>query len=106
MTDAVKAATAAFCKDVEDPKAQIIVGFSAFVGRYTYITVLAADASLVAFQAGQTLVTINMFYDAPTPPPGLFDALLAPPAIATDISTRSFSSLVASTPVNQMAGFR
>ncbi|KLO08779.1 FAD-binding domain-containing protein [Schizopora paradoxa] len=86
VTEAVMAATTAFCLNNTDPKAQIIVGFSAL--------------------AEQTIVTLSFLYDAPTPPPGLFDALLAPPAIATDVSTRSFSSLVASSPVTQMEGFR
>ena len=35
-----------------------------------------------------------MFYDAPTPPPGIFDEFLAIPNLKADIETRGMASLV------------
>ena len=52
------------------------------------------------------LMQINLFYDAPSPPDGLFDELLAIPNIDSDISTRSFLSLVRSAPSNLTSGTR
>jgi hypothetical protein len=49
---------------------------------------------------------VNLFYNQPTPPPGIFDAFLAIPAIAVDISTRSYLSLVLSANTNLTAGLR
>ena len=46
-----------------------------------------------------------IFYDAPTPPPGIFDTFLAIPYLKKDISTRSYLSLVQSTP-DVLAGTR
>ncbi|KAF5319622.1 hypothetical protein D9619_008812 [Psilocybe cf. subviscida] len=77
---AVSAATTKFQTEVKDPKAAIIIG-------YTYVA-----------QLQQTLVSQILFYDAPTPPEGIFDDFLAIPAATTDISTRSFLSLVQSSP--------
>ncbi|KAF5327189.1 hypothetical protein D9619_004973 [Psilocybe cf. subviscida] len=74
MIPAVSAATAKFQAEVKDPKAAII-----------------------------TLVSEVLFYDAPTPPKGIFDDFLAIPATTTDISTRSFLSLVLSSPVTNIS---
>ena len=46
-----------------------------------------------------------IFYDAPTPPPGIFDTFLAIPYLKKDISTRSYLSFVQSTP-DVLAGTR
>ncbi|KAI0257872.1 hypothetical protein BC834DRAFT_926933 [Gloeopeniophorella convolvens] len=40
---------------------------------------------------------VVVFYDAPTPPAGLFDDLLAIPTVSSDVSTRSFADFVLST---------
>ncbi|KLO08778.1 FAD-binding domain-containing protein [Schizopora paradoxa] len=84
--DDVKAATAAFFQNVTDPKAAIITEFNTL--------------------AGIPVITASLFYDAPTPPAGMFDALVAPAALSKDVSTRSFSSLVLSSPSNSTAGLR
>ncbi|KAF8968756.1 hypothetical protein BDZ97DRAFT_1915822 [Flammula alnicola] len=84
----VKAATATFQTSATDPKAAIIIA-------YNYV---AASQQVIASQL--------LFYDAPTPPPGIFDDFLAIPSIQSDISTRSFLSLVQSSPVNASAGTR
>jgi len=39
-----------------------------------------------------------LFYDGATPPPGIFDNLLAVPSFARDIGTRNITSLVQATP--------
>ena len=53
----------------------------------------------------QPQIDILIFYDAPTPPPGIFDTFLAIPYIQKDVSTRSYLSLVQSVP-GQQAGAR
>jgi hypothetical protein len=47
-----------------------------------------------------------MFYDGPTPPAGIFDDYLAIPSLTADVSTRSFLSLVQSSPSNATANQR
>lgn len=49
---------------------------------------------------------VNLFYDAPTAPTGLFDAFLAVPAVSSDIGTRSFISLFQSAKTDLTAGLR
>ena len=51
----------------------------------------------------QPSVAELIFYDAPTPPAGLFDDFLAITPITKDISTRSFKSLVQSSGTNTTA---
>ncbi|KAA1474543.1 FAD-binding domain-containing protein [Dentipellis sp. KUC8613] len=84
--DKVTAAVAKFSAEVTDPKAAVLPTYN--------------------FVLGQTGVSLIMFYDAPTPPSGIFDDFLAIPSFTKDISTRSFSSLVLSSPANATAGSR
>ncbi|KAJ7599303.1 FAD-binding domain-containing protein [Mycena floridula] len=77
---AVNAAVATFSSSVIDPKAQI---FSAYNGAL-----------------GVPLVGQILFYDAPTPPPGIFDNFLSIPFVTKDIGTRSFASIVKVFPTN------
>ncbi|TDL24026.1 FAD-binding domain-containing protein [Rickenella mellea] len=58
----------------KDPKAQLIVTF--------------------AYVAGQFAITTYLFYDGPTPPPGVFDKLLSINAYQKDLKTRSFSEFL------------
>jgi len=53
----------------------------------------------------QPLMGVLLFYDAPTPPPGTFDAFLVIPYLTKDVSTRSFLSLVQASP-DRLAGTR
>lgn len=41
---------------------------------------------------------VFVFYDAPTPPPGMFDTFLAIPSLQKNVSTRSYLSFVQSPP--------
>ncbi|KAG6853000.1 hypothetical protein C0991_007652 [Blastosporella zonata] len=82
----VTAATANFSALVTDPKASIIT-------TYNYVL-------------GQLGVALILFYDAPTPPTGIFDEFLSIPAFTKGVSTRSFLSLVKATPVNTIQGQR
>lgn len=54
----------------------------------------------------KALILVNLFYDAPTAPAGLFNAFLAIPAVVTDISTRSYLSLILSANTDLTAGMR
>ncbi|KAK7056284.1 hypothetical protein VNI00_002837 [Paramarasmius palmivorus] len=80
------AATAKFSAENTDPKASIITTFGNLLAQPTTTTLL--------------------FYDGPTPPPGLFDDFLAVSAIDRDIKTRDFLSLVTSSPSNATTGTR
>ncbi|KAF9474837.1 FAD-binding domain-containing protein [Pholiota conissans] len=85
--DAINNATIAF-QAVTDPKAAIIASYG----------------STPALP--EPLVNVLMFYDAPNPPPGIFDAFLAIPSLDSNIGTRSFLSLVQSAPSNSLQGLR
>ncbi|KZT74093.1 FAD-binding domain-containing protein [Daedalea quercina L-15889] len=78
--DDVVVATQNFYENVTDPKAAILTTFNN--------------------EIGIPITELTLFYDAPTAPDGMFDEFLAIPALYTDISTRSFLSLVTSTPDN------
>ncbi|KAJ6533797.1 FAD-binding domain-containing protein [Mycena vulgaris] len=58
------------------------------------------------FLLGQPGISLILFYDAPTPPTGIFDDFLAIPHLTKDVETRSFSSLVTSAPSNATSGSR
>ncbi|KAF9031934.1 hypothetical protein BJ165DRAFT_1535283 [Panaeolus papilionaceus] len=77
---AVGAATAGFHKDIKDPKASIITTFGSILN--------------------VPLAVAMLFYDGPQPPNGTFDAFLNLPSLRKDVKTRSFSSLVKSSPSN------
>ncbi|KAK0499173.1 hypothetical protein EDD18DRAFT_1070573 [Armillaria luteobubalina] len=85
---AFTAAAVKFCSEVTDPKAQILI--------------------IYGYYSGQALLSSQMFYDGPTPPDGIFDDFLAIPALAEDVTTRSFSDLIHSTfaMINASAGYR
>ncbi|KAG9308226.1 hypothetical protein JVU11DRAFT_12244 [Chiua virens] len=74
--DQFMSATANFSANNKDPKAQIIAMFYDRVGK---------------LGAG-----VNLFYDGPTPPAGIFDEFLAIPSTLEDVSTRSFSDFLES----------
>ncbi|KAJ7107008.1 FAD-binding domain-containing protein [Mycena epipterygia] len=83
---AVSAAVERFASNVTDPKAAIIPAYN--------------------FLIGQPGVSHVMFYDGPSPPPGIFDDFLAIPHLTEDVGTRSFVSLVQSAPSNVTSGDR
>lgn len=56
--------------------------------------------------AGVQILTVLVFYNGPTPPAGLFDPLLAVPALSTNLKTRPFTDLVSASPSNVTAGLR
>ncbi|CCM00866.1 uncharacterized protein FIBRA_02912 [Fibroporia radiculosa] len=72
--DQVNLATANFAANVTDPKAALI--------------------TTIDYTGGQILASVIMFYDAPTPPSGIFDDFLTIPNVEEDVSTRSYLSLV------------
>ncbi|KAJ3772061.1 hypothetical protein EV361DRAFT_448626 [Lentinula raphanica] len=79
-------ATYTFASNVTDPKAAII--------------------TTANFVLGEPGISQLLFYDGPTPPDGIFDNFLAIPHFTKDVSTRSFASLVQSSPSNATAGTR
>ncbi|KAG1803352.1 uncharacterized protein BJ212DRAFT_1438885 [Suillus subaureus] len=83
---AASSAIANFSANVTDPKASMY-------NAYNYIS-------------GVPIMANILFYDAPTPPEGMFDEFLAIPAIVAAVSTRSYVDLVQSLPLNATAGLR
>ncbi|KZT11181.1 FAD-binding domain-containing protein [Laetiporus sulphureus 93-53] len=84
--EAIAEATANFYANVTDPKAAIITSFNYDLGIYVQ--------------------EVSMFYDAPTPPDGIFDDFLAIPFTVQDIETRSFLSVVLATPDDTTETYR
>ncbi|EMD36843.1 hypothetical protein CERSUDRAFT_51643 [Gelatoporia subvermispora B] len=84
--EAVGNATLKFATEVTDPKASIITTYN--------------------FLLGEPGVSQILFYDGPTPPDGIFDDFMSIPSFTSDISTRSFLSLVQTSPSNVTAGTR
>ncbi|KAF9801524.1 hypothetical protein IEO21_10094 [Rhodonia placenta] len=85
----VSAATVAFTTNVTDPKAAII----------TYYGYDEGNASFI-------IASVDIFYDAPTPPDGIFDDFLAIPSLESNVQTRSFLSLVQAVTTAMPATFR
>ncbi|KAI0260018.1 hypothetical protein BC834DRAFT_589028 [Gloeopeniophorella convolvens] len=56
----------------------------------------AAVACALSYTSGAVAPAIFIFYDAPTPPAGLFDDFLAIPAVSNDVSTRTYADFVLS----------
>ena len=84
---AVSAAVTTFnTGSTSDPNANIIQAYNTFGG-------VGIGALLV-------------FYNAPSPPAGLFDAFLSIPYLNKDIKTRSFLDFVKSSPSDATAGMR
>ncbi|KAF9449794.1 FAD-binding domain-containing protein [Macrolepiota fuliginosa MF-IS2] len=84
--DQISAATADFSANVKDPKASILTTYN--------------------FLLGQPGVSQILFYDAPQPPPGVFDKFMNIPSFTKDVGTRDFLSLVKASPANVTAGTR
>ncbi|KAF8319537.1 FAD-binding domain-containing protein [Amanita rubescens] len=59
-----------------------------------------------SFSNGSVLVSHTMYYDGPSPPPGLFDDFLKIPAVSNDVHTRSFTDFINSGGLNSLAGLR
>ncbi|KAH9042472.1 FAD-binding domain-containing protein [Lactarius pseudohatsudake] len=83
--DAIKEAYAKY-KEVNDTKASLVIS--------------------LGYSSGQFTVLLLAFYDAPIPPPGLFDGFLAIPSTQNTVSTRSFSDFVVSLKAFYATGFQ
>ncbi|KZT68325.1 FAD-binding domain-containing protein [Daedalea quercina L-15889] len=79
VDDEVVAATQNFYNNVTDPKAAILTTFN-------------YDAAL-----GMSITEMTLYYNAPTPPDGMFDDFIALPSLTQNVSTRSYLSLILST---------
>ncbi|KAF5356904.1 hypothetical protein D9756_006848 [Leucocoprinus leucothites] len=84
--DQISAATADFAANVTDPKASIITTYN--------------------FLLGEPGISQLLFYDGPTPPPGIFDNFMKVPFFTRDIKTRDLLSLVKASPANATANQR
>ncbi|KZT04998.1 FAD-binding domain-containing protein [Laetiporus sulphureus 93-53] len=96
-TDQAKTATANFYANVTDPKAALLTTFNWDLGLLKAVPCISML---------QTIVEINLFYDGPSPPDGIFDEFLAIPYVEQDVSTRSFLSLVLTAPSNDTSTLR
>ncbi|TEB19616.1 FAD-binding domain-containing protein [Coprinellus micaceus] len=77
---AVANATAKFSAEVKDPKAGMM--------------------STVTVYQGMQFINVQVFYDGPAPPAGIFDDLLSITAVNSDVATRSWLELVKSIPTD------
>ncbi|THH28908.1 hypothetical protein EUX98_g5290 [Antrodiella citrinella] len=84
----INAATLKFFTEVTDPKAAIISSFD-------------FEPSL-----NISVCSLLLFYDAPQPPAGMFDDFLLEGALVSNVSTRSFLSLVQAGPSDESIGRR
>lgn len=94
-------ATARYTTEVEDPKAALITTYIGLAGQ---VVTLSFICDIVLMPHPKLLVSIEVFYNGPTPPPGIFDNFLAIPSVEEDIGTRSYLSLVQSAPSNTSGG--
>ena len=72
---------------------------------YSQDTRAAILPSYVRYQ-GNSYISQGMVYDAPTPPPGIFDNFTSIPAAASDLKTRSYLDMTLTGTPNSSAGFR
>ena len=84
--DQVRAAIADFSVYSQDPKAAIL---AVYVRR-----------------AGRSLIGQQVFYDAPTPPPGVFDNFTKIPVISNGMKTRSYLDMILTAHSEATAGSR
>ena len=104
--DQVNQATANFAANVTDPKAQIITTYDYQQGVVRTCSHSFHYCTLLTSNDVQLLAAIMLFYDAPEQPADIFDEFMALPALATNISTRSFFSLVQVEPTTTSANIR
>ncbi|KAF9245769.1 FAD-binding domain-containing protein [Melanogaster broomeanus] len=88
QVEKVNQATADFAANTTDPKAALLITYDYFASRKSL-----APSALI-------------FYNAPTPPPGVFDEFLAIPALVTNLTTLSFSALIKTSMANATYGSR
>lgn len=81
-------ATANFAANATNPKASLMITYDYFLSRNSL-----GPSALV-------------FYDAPTPPAGVFDEFLNIPFVVKNVSTMSFSALIKSSMANATYGSR
>ncbi|KAH7886140.1 hypothetical protein F5I97DRAFT_1877832 [Phlebopus sp. FC_14] len=84
----VNRATANFAANTTDPKAALMITYDYFLSRKSL-----APSALV-------------FYNAPTPPAGVFDEFLAIPSLVQNVSTLSFPALIKTSMANATYGSR
>ena len=82
----VRTAIADFSVSTQDPKAAILP---------SYISI-----------AGDLSINLGIFYDSPTPPPGIFEKFTNIPSVSRDLKTRSYLDMVLSSSSNSTAGLR
>ncbi|KAF5326342.1 hypothetical protein D9611_000612 [Ephemerocybe angulata] len=66
----------------------------------------AAMLSTTAYYQGMPLTSVQLFYDGPNPPAGIFDDFLSTPSVQSDVGTRSYLSFYKQSPSNDTYGMR
>ena len=84
--DQVRAAIADFSVYSKDPKAAILPSYVSY--------------------AGNQIISLLLFYDSPTLPPGIFDNFTSILPVTSDVKTRSYLDMILSAPSNSTAGLR
>ena len=84
--DQVRTAIADFSAHSQDPKAAIVPVYVSY--------------------AGGQVIAPTLFYDAPSPPPGVFDNFTNIPSVSGDLKTRSYLDMILTTEITSTAGLR
>jgi hypothetical protein len=73
-----------------------------------FVPPLLTASRLRVLRASQVVPAVTLFYNAPQPPSGIFDAFLRIPNQQEDIQIRSYADFVKSqaTPTTSPVGFR
>ena len=98
MIDSLNNAISDFSLHNTDPKAQIVISYASLRGsvRTWDNTLFFTFVYDVSFRPFQFSVDVLLFYDAPTPAPGVYDAILAIPSNSSSVRTRTFVDFVMS----------
>lgn len=99
----LRSAIPTFNTQVNDPKASILTSFN-FAGNEVWPLICYFGTILTGLH--QFIAIQILFYDAPSPPTGLFDEFMNIQTLQADVSQRSLLSLIQSIPVNVTAGRR
>ena len=102
--DEITAATAKFSAEVTDPKASFITTYNFLAGPVRTLVYLVIDDILIPSNSTRIGVSLLLFHDGPSPPPGIFDDFLDVNHFTSDVKTRDFLDLVNAAPSDATAG--
>ena len=97
---AVSSAIATFSANNTDTKAAILPSYNSAAGLVRVLHSIGLSNVTDRGSSPKPGMLLILFYDAPTPPVGLFDSFTEIPAVTSDVKTRSFVDFVTSIPIS------